>query len=73
MVSLLVISLLSALWWFRDPLVQLSGFSEPVPVVESSQFGYIKVVSDPEGAEVFDLEGRFLGITPLPNIELAAG
>ncbi len=72
-VSLLVISLLSALWWFRDPLAQLSGFSEPVPVVESGQFGYIKVVSDPEGAEVFDLEGRFLGITPLPNIELAAG
>ena len=26
-----------------------------------------------KGAEVFDLEGRFLGITPLPNIELAAG
>jgi len=53
-VSLLVISLLSALWWFRDPLVQLSGFSEPVPVVESGQFGYIKVVSDPEGAELFE-------------------
>lgn len=35
--------------------------------------GFIKVQSDPQGAEVYDVEGKFLGITPLTNITMAAG
>jgi len=70
---LLVICLISVIWLFRD---LLGGMIEPtVTVTKSSpdQYGYIKVVSDPEGAEVYDLDGQFMGITPLKNVELAAG
>ena len=70
---LLVICLISVIWLFRD---LLGGMIEPPATVTKSspdQYGYIKVVSDPEGAEVYDLDGQFMGITPLKNVELAAG
>ena len=70
---LLLIGLLSVVWLFRDELESVVGLSKSVNTVQADQLGFIKVVSDPEGAEVYDLEGRFLGITPLKNIGLVAG
>ncbi len=70
---MLVIALLSVIWLFRGTLGAVFVAGETDTSGKPDQFGYIKVVSDPEGAEVYDLEGKFLGITPLQNIELVAG
>lgn len=45
------------------------GTASPVEL----EYGYVKVLSDPEGAEVYDAEGHFLDITPLKNIRMEAG
>lgn len=70
---LVAIFLISVIWLFRGNLADVWGASEVPTRVSPSQSGFIKVVSDPEGAEIYDLDGQFMGITPLQNIELAAG
>lgn len=70
---LLAVMIVSTIWLARDNLGGFLEGSEPTTPVSSGQSGFIKVVSDPEGAEVYDLDGRFMGITPLQNIELTAG
>ncbi len=42
-------------------------------VAEEVEYGFIKVVSDPEGAEVYDQEGELIDITPLKKIKMIAG
>lgn len=40
---------------------------------ETPQYGFVKVLSDPTGAEVYNANGEFLDITPLKNIKMKAG
>lgn len=72
-VSVILLSLMAGLWTFRGSLGLATYFEEPAPPQPADEYGFIKVVSDPEGAEVYDLDGEFIGITPLPNIQLMAG
>lgn len=65
-------------WVIRDrlPWIQDSlGVSSPPPsnLPAPIQHGFVKVLSDPEGAEVYDREGVFVDITPLKNIKMVAG
>ena len=65
-------------WVLRDqlPWIQgdLGGAKPNIPEKpEKIEYGFVKVLSDPEGAEVYDLEGNFLDITPLKNIRMVAG
>lgn len=41
--------------------------------VEETQYGFIKVLSSPSGAEVYDINGDFIDFTPLKNIKMKAG
>lgn len=50
-----------------DPVV----VKEPLP--PKVEYGYVKVISEPEGAEVYDGEGNFMDITPMKNIRMLAG
>ena len=68
-----ILLVLAGVWHFRDSLQLPFRSAEPAVTPMSSDYGFIKVVSDPEGAEVYDLNGNFLGITPLKNIQIAAG
>jgi len=68
--------LLLIAWVFRDYLPdfkKMSVESPEVAPVEELRYGFVKVVSDPEGAEVYDVDGDFLDITPLKNIRMEAG
>lgn len=65
-------------WLFRDYIQW--PVKEPSPSViivqpepPKVEYGYIKVISEPEGAEVYDGEGNFLDITPMKNIRMRAG
>lgn len=63
-------------WGFRDFLPWQKMLAGPVntkPLVIETQYGFVKVLSDPEGAEVYDRDGNFLDITPLKNISMEAG
>lgn len=63
-------------WLFRDHIPWPTQFSSSVsapPIPPKVEYGYVKVISEPEGAEVYDGEGNFLGITPMKNIRLPAG
>jgi len=63
-------------WVFRDQIPWQLKASEVVvddPVEKKIEYGFVKVISDPEGAEVYDREGNFLDITPLKNIRMVAG
>ena len=68
-------------WTFRDSLTGLKallGMSEPADQVvlnapETVQYGFVKVLSDLDDVEVYDSSGKFLGLTPLKNIRMAAG
>lgn len=42
-------------------------------VSEKPQYGFVKVVSNPDGAKVYDADGVFLDVTPLKNIKMKAG
>lgn len=63
-------------WGFRDFLPWQKMLADPAntkPLVIETQYGFVKVLSDPEGAEVYDHDGNFLDITPLKNISMEAG
>ncbi|MBK1855862.1 SUMF1/EgtB/PvdO family nonheme iron enzyme [Verrucomicrobiaceae bacterium 5K15] len=63
-------------WIFRAQLPWLNPVPDVVvedPVEKKIEYGFVKVISDPEGAEVYDSEGNFLDITPLKNIRMVAG
>ncbi|NNJ85595.1 MAG: SUMF1/EgtB/PvdO family nonheme iron enzyme [Akkermansiaceae bacterium] len=65
-----------ASWMFRDRIPWANDVPKPIednPTVASLEYGFVKVLSDPEGAEVYDMEGNFIDITPLKNIRMAAG
>jgi len=71
----LLACLLMVGWIFRE---QLSSQENPVvsedpPVVQKVQYGFVKVISDPEGAEVYDKEGNLIDITPFKKIKMVAG
>ncbi|MCP5536588.1 MAG: SUMF1/EgtB/PvdO family nonheme iron enzyme [Akkermansiaceae bacterium] len=71
-----VACLLLAAWLFRDRIPWAGDVPSPIvdnPTVPAVQYGFVKVLSDPEGAEVYDHEGNFLDITPLKNIRMEAG
>lgn len=75
--SLVMLAFLGLLTWgFRDFLPWQKMLADPAntqpPVIET-QYGFVKVLSDPEGAEVYDRDGNFLDITPLKNISMEAG
>lgn len=63
-------------WILRD---RLPWLNEPEltetqpPVVQKVEYGFVKVVSDPEGAEVYDHDGNLIDITPFKKIKMAAG
>ena len=68
--------LLLAGWVFRDRIPwpnDVPSSIEDNPTVAAIQYGFVKVLSDPEGAEVYDYEGDFLDISPLKNIRMEAG
>ena len=68
--------LLLAGWVFRDRIPwpnDVPSSIEDNPTVAAIQYGFVKVLSDPEGAEVYDYEGNFLDISPLKNIRMEAG
>lgn len=62
-------------WMFRDrlpwPLLQRISAAPPEP--EAVEYGFVKVVSDPEGAEVYDKDGNFIDVTPFKKIKMVAG
>lgn len=64
-------------WLFRERLPWPTGKPDPKvgvkPVLPRTEYGYVKVISEPEGAEVYDGEGNFLDITPMKNIRMRAG
>ncbi|MBT8037762.1 MAG: SUMF1/EgtB/PvdO family nonheme iron enzyme [Verrucomicrobiae bacterium] len=64
-------------WGFREfipwPQVAVAGPGNIKPPIVRTQYGFVKVLSDPEGAEVYDRKGHFLDITPMKNIRMAAG
>ena len=64
---------LLAAWVFRAHLWWPGMVAEPTGNKFVEQFGFIKVISDPAGAEVYDHEGNFLDTTPLKNIKMLEG
>jgi len=63
-------------WIFREqflpPEKQQMTQSDP-PVKKEVEYGFVKVISDPEGAEVYDKEGNLIDITPFKKIQMVAG
>ncbi len=64
-------------WLFREQVPWSVKDPDPVIVVEPAppivEYGYVKVISEPEGAEVYDGVGNFLDITPMKNVRMRAG
>lgn len=65
-------------WVIRDQLPWLQDISsEATPTISDEpqkiEYGFVKVLSDPEGAEVYDRDGNFVDITPLKNLRMVAG
>ncbi|WP_435894978.1 SUMF1/EgtB/PvdO family nonheme iron enzyme [Oceaniferula spumae] len=63
-------------WVFRGHIpwpTQAKADPPPPPVEKKIEYGFVKVISDPEGAEVYDRDGNFLDVTPLKNIRMVAG
>lgn len=75
--SMLILPLLAAAlvlaWVSRDSAWWPGNNTKTKSPNTAQQYGSIKVISDPEGVEVYDHEGNFLDITPLKNIEMPAG
>ena len=69
---LLVVVLVLA-WFMKDSAWLPGKTAEALDRNTALEYGFIKVVSDPEGAEVYDHEGNFMDITPLKNITMPAG
>ena len=63
-------------WILRDQIPGLKSPEEVVtlpPLEKSIEYGFIKVISDPEGAEVYDKNGELIDITPFKKIQMVAG
>ncbi|MGB1260941.1 MAG: SUMF1/EgtB/PvdO family nonheme iron enzyme, partial [Akkermansiaceae bacterium] len=67
-------------WLMRDYIPWKSWIGQDNPVVQQPkppeqpvQYGQIKLLSEPEGAEVYDAEGNFIDITPSAPIRMEAG
>ena len=63
-------------WLFRDQIPRSKNtevtLNEP-PVVKKIEYGFVKVISDPEGAEVYGGDGELIDITPFKKIKIEAG
>lgn len=58
------------LWWEKTAgTYVIEGKGEPLPV----QYVSVKIISDPEGARVYNSEGDFLDVTPATLGEVAVG
>ena len=75
-----VLTCILLLAWFLSEFISKPVQVEPptpLVIVQSEsaklEYGYIKVISEPEGVEVYDGEGEYQGITPLRNIRMRAG
>ncbi|MGJ8677289.1 MAG: SUMF1/EgtB/PvdO family nonheme iron enzyme [Akkermansiaceae bacterium] len=49
------------------------GSRSSTPTIEQEQYGYLKVLSSPEGADVYDANGEFIDVTPLQVMKMKAG
>ena len=82
MVAAAVVSLIGLLvWGFGSQLKSLAvnvmrgdfgEYSQPESLKEV-EYGFVKVLSDPPGAEVYDGDGDFIDYTPLRNLKMESG
>ena len=74
-VAPVLVFLVVAGWLFGGQLLALVGLGDPENKVEELkiEYGYVKVISDPEGAEVYDRDGNLIDITPFQKIQMLAG
>lgn len=64
-------------WLFREEIPWPVKAPDPVAAGQLTppevKYGYVKVISEPEGAEVYDGEGDFMSITPMKIVRMRAG
>ena len=69
----LIACVLLAAWVFRAHLWWPGKEAQFTGGTTATQYGFVKVLSEPDGAEVYDHEGNFLNTTPLKNIRMPEG
>ncbi|MDC0087995.1 SUMF1/EgtB/PvdO family nonheme iron enzyme [Akkermansiaceae bacterium] len=73
-IPIALISILSI--WLLAPLVKSMlerSFTGDDVKTKSPQYGSLKVLSSPSGAEVYNANGEFLAVTPMKNIKMKVG
>jgi len=80
LLSIIPVALILGLFiWFAKGAVQsrwASLFQADVTTTNipaALEYGFVKVLSNPAGAEVYHVDGEFLDVTPLRNIKMKAG